>query len=172
VAGTITVSIDSNNTAVLSCSGSSTGANCTHSAGLGQNYTDCNDVLGTPGSPNTYSRTMAADASDAYFQFLRQHPPSPQQVAPFDVNGDQVLCSSDPPNPAALLVPVNAVELAVVIPSPSSPTGANVQITVWAYGNLGGNAAAGHVAQETVPYSGGSSGYTPQCPATSDPTWT
>ena len=66
-AGTIAVggpSIDSN-TLSLSCNPTPT---CTHSNGVGQNYTDCPDPLGVPGDAATYSIGMALDAANAYIQ--------------------------------------------------------------------------------------------------------
>jgi hypothetical protein len=64
--GTVTVATASDNTVTLTCTGSSTDANCTHSNGEGQTYTDCDDLLGTPGDASTYTQTMAMDAAQAY----------------------------------------------------------------------------------------------------------
>jgi hypothetical protein len=68
-AGSVSVSVASNNAVTLQCSPSSTNANCTHSDGLGQNYTDCNDLLGTPGDASTYNSTMAMDAAQAWVNY-------------------------------------------------------------------------------------------------------
>ena len=54
-------SVGSDNSVSLQCAAPSTDANCTHSDGLGQNYTDCNDLLGN------YDLTTAEDAAGAYF---------------------------------------------------------------------------------------------------------
>lgn len=69
-AGTVTVTTASDNSVTMSCVASTTDANCTHSNGLGSvtdargpTYTDCNDVLGTPGNDSTYNQTMATDAA-------------------------------------------------------------------------------------------------------------
>lgn len=69
-AGTVTVITASDNSVTMSCVASTTDANCTHSNGLGSvtdargpTYTDCNDVLGTPGNDSTYNQTMATDAA-------------------------------------------------------------------------------------------------------------
>ena len=68
--GTVQVSYTtgSNNavTFTYACVAPTTDANCTHSDGLGDNYTDCNDLLGTPGDASTYNATMAADAASAW----------------------------------------------------------------------------------------------------------
>jgi hypothetical protein len=59
-AGTLTAHVDSSNNVTFTCAASSTNANCSHSDGLGQTYTDCNDALGT------YNQTTATDAKDAW----------------------------------------------------------------------------------------------------------
>jgi hypothetical protein len=60
--GLVTVSsVGSDNSVSLKCTAPSTDANCTHADGVGQSYTDCNDVLGT------YNLTTAQDAGAAYF---------------------------------------------------------------------------------------------------------
>jgi len=65
-AGTVTTSTDSANTVVLTCTALTTDANCSHSDGVGDTYTDCNDLLGTPGNAATYNQKMALDAALAY----------------------------------------------------------------------------------------------------------
>jgi len=62
--GTIKVSTDSSGVVTLTCQSTS----CTHFTGLTAggnpiNYVDCNEPLGTPGDPTTYSQTMAVDAA-------------------------------------------------------------------------------------------------------------
>lgn len=64
--GTVTASTASDNTVTLTCGALSTDPNCTHANGAGQNYTDCNDLLGTPGRPDTYNTAMASGATSAY----------------------------------------------------------------------------------------------------------
>jgi hypothetical protein len=54
-------SVGSDNSVALQCVAPSTDANCTHSDGLGQNYTNCNNLLGN------YDLTSAEDAAEAYF---------------------------------------------------------------------------------------------------------
>ncbi len=68
--GTVQVNTASDDSVSLKCVPLSTDANCTHSDGLGDNYTDCNDLLGTPGDESTYNVTMANDAAAA---FLNSH---------------------------------------------------------------------------------------------------
>jgi Collagen triple helix repeat (20 copies) len=65
-AGTVTASTSSTNTVVLTCVANTADANCAHSDGLGQTYTDCNDLLGVAGNAATYNLTMANDAVAAY----------------------------------------------------------------------------------------------------------
>jgi hypothetical protein len=65
-AGTVSTSTDSKNAVVLTCTALSTDANCSHSDGLGDTYTDCNDLLGTPGDAATYNQPMAFGAAAAY----------------------------------------------------------------------------------------------------------
>jgi Collagen triple helix repeat (20 copies) len=64
--GAVTANTASNNTVTLTCNGLSTDPNCTHSDGEGQNYTDCNDLLGDPTSGTGYNQSMATDAAQAY----------------------------------------------------------------------------------------------------------
>lgn len=64
--GTISVSIGSGNAVTLTCLGKPV---CTHSNGVGQNYTDCNDAPGEPGNPNTYNPQMVLLAAQAYISF-------------------------------------------------------------------------------------------------------
>jgi Collagen triple helix repeat (20 copies) len=65
--GIVTVaSVAADNTVTLQCVAPTTDANCTHSDGLGDSYTDCNDALGTPGDASTYNSTMAVDAAAAW----------------------------------------------------------------------------------------------------------
>ena len=62
--GQVTVSVANNNSVSLTCVAPSTDANCTHSNGLGQTYTNCNDALGFD------SETDAQDAALAYLATL------------------------------------------------------------------------------------------------------
>jgi hypothetical protein len=55
----------SGNLIALQCVGSPTDANCTHSNGEGQNYTDCDDLLGDPSTGTGYNLTMATGAAQA-----------------------------------------------------------------------------------------------------------
>ena len=65
--GQVTVSSVANDNSVsLTCVAPSTDANCTHSNGVGQTYTNCNDALGFD------SETDAQDASLAYLATLPQ----------------------------------------------------------------------------------------------------
>jgi hypothetical protein len=59
-AGTLTAHVDGSNNVTFTCTASTTDANCTHSDGLGQTYTDCNDALGT------YTLTTATEARQAW----------------------------------------------------------------------------------------------------------
>lgn len=63
-AGTIAVGATaSDGTLGLKCNPSPT---CTHSNGVGQNYTDCSAALGVPGDAATYNLSMADAAAFAY----------------------------------------------------------------------------------------------------------
>lgn len=68
--GTVTEAVDSTNTITWTCVANTTDASCTHSDGIGQAYTDCNDALGVPGNAATYNQTMASDAAAAYVATL------------------------------------------------------------------------------------------------------
>jgi hypothetical protein len=57
-AGTVSVSVGSDNSVTLTCVALTTDANCTHSNGEGGSYQDCNDALAPP-----WSQTMAKDAA-------------------------------------------------------------------------------------------------------------
>jgi Collagen triple helix repeat (20 copies) len=73
-AGAITVSVATDDSVSLKCAAPSTDANCSHSDGLGQDYTDCNDLLGTPGEGSTYNQTMATDAATAWSDADQSNP--------------------------------------------------------------------------------------------------
>ena len=62
--GQVTVSVANDNSVSLTCVAPSTDANCTHSNGVGQTYTNCNDALGFD------SETDAQDAALAYLATL------------------------------------------------------------------------------------------------------
>jgi hypothetical protein len=64
--GAVTASTASDNTVTLTCGALSTDANCTHSNGVGENYTDCNDLLGDPTTGTGYDKTMADLAAQAF----------------------------------------------------------------------------------------------------------
>ena len=88
--GTVTASTASDNTITLTCGAPPTDPNCTHDNGVGQNYTDCNDLLGTPGDPGTYRSAMVVNAAQAYVR--AQFPPP--LVA--------MRCFQGPPEPLSL----------------------------------------------------------------------
>jgi hypothetical protein len=57
---------NSGNLIALKCNASPTDANCTHSNGEGESYTDCNDLLGDPATGTGYNETMAVDAARVF----------------------------------------------------------------------------------------------------------
>lgn len=67
-AGTIAVDTiaNSDDTISLTCNASPADANCTHDDGMGQAYTDCNDLLGDPTRGTGYNKTMADLAAQAF----------------------------------------------------------------------------------------------------------
>src|SRR5271166_1820222 len=68
-AGTVAaLGADSNNVIALQCTASADDPECTHINGIGQNYTDCNDLWGVQGSDNTFNKTMATDAAQTAYQ--------------------------------------------------------------------------------------------------------
>ena len=184
--GTVTAGTASDNTVTLTCGALSTDPNCTHANGAGQNYTDCNDLLGTPGKPDTYNTAMASDATSAYANAnqplinLIRPPGNPQVLSP---SGTQV----QPGTPATIACtnPVthtvtqeNAVyEIIPILNSSNAYTG-NVQITTWDYAidaaEFAQPPAVGYVNQQTVPFTlGQNPGAVIQfdCVTTSDATW-
>jgi Collagen triple helix repeat (20 copies) len=62
----LAVGSDNSVTFTSTCVALTTDANCTHSDGVGDTYTDCNDLLGTAGDASTYNATMAQDAITAF----------------------------------------------------------------------------------------------------------
>jgi Collagen triple helix repeat (20 copies) len=56
----------SDNLIAMKCNASQSDANCIHSNGEGQNYTDCNDLLGDPATGSGYNEIMAAGAAQVY----------------------------------------------------------------------------------------------------------
>jgi hypothetical protein len=153
-AGTLSVeSAASDNTIAFQCGASSTDANCTHSNGLGQNYTDCNDLLGTPGNELTYRQAMALDAAIAY---------NAAQAGSGSI--DPTITNVECLGPAGLM-PVAVVTWDVTSP----PTTGSDTVVTWAYR---GGALAGRVHTFTGTGIGGSVALSPTlCPTTSDPTW-
>ncbi len=64
--GSLAVTTDSSNQLVFTCTALTTDPTCTHSDGLGDSYTDCNDIEGVPGEYLTYNITMATDAMNGW----------------------------------------------------------------------------------------------------------
>jgi hypothetical protein len=134
-------------------------------------YTDCNDLLGTPGDPSTYRSAMAINVAQAY-----AHTQGPgigrNAVLPGDT-GTLV----PPGTPATigcatgLNFPATTVETVVYEYTESlTASGPAYYLTSWDYavptGALLGSAAVGHVDQQTIP-----AGALPDCMTSSDPTW-
>jgi hypothetical protein len=127
----------------LTCGASSTDANCAHSNGLGQTYTDCNDLLGDPSTGTGYSLTMATDAMNA-------------GVPPFPV--DRLGMVSTLCSPTFL----TGSAVAGIV----SVDASGYQVAIWQYS--GPN--TGHVTIQSIPIPDlGTEGYL--CPTSSDPTW-
>ena len=159
----------------LTCGAPPTDANCTHDNGVGQNYTDCNDLLGTPGDPGTYRSAMVVNAAQAY-EHAQPVPdlgrtavlqgPTGTLVPP----GTPVTIGCD----TGVNFPATTAETViyeyVIHPTAAGPT---YQLTTWNYavpnGSVLGPAVVGHVHQQTV--SGFGSGFIPDCVTSSDPTW-
>jgi hypothetical protein len=153
----------------LACQGLSTNANCTHSTGFSPGgmvltYTDCDDLLGTPGDATTYSQNMAQKAADAFFQFqLITQRPLPIKIAPTNTNGEQVGCTVGP-----LQISVTGLELALQL----DPT--DFEIIVWTYGNLSATPVGGdpRVAGHVIDLLTSDPNALVPCPSTTSPTWT
>lgn len=194
-AGTVTVGTDGNNTVVLTCNASPTDANCTHSTGVATppNYTDCNDLAGTPGvagpqptAGTGYTSGMAIAAAQAYFQ--ANLPGSPQ--AEDNLTG-RILTPSGSTVPPRQAGTVHCVfhdsagfpheEFENVVWSALASTGASgttIQLTMWDFGPPVSSPdispdVIGHVHQQTftLPLETTFQDIRPECVTSADPTW-
>jgi hypothetical protein len=145
--GNVSVNTASDNSVTLKCVPPSTDANCTHSDGIGQNYTDCNDLLGMPGTDSSYNQTMATDAATAY-----------SSHGPLAGTGEIVTGVTA----LGCLPGTQTADTQIVLWETFNQTGP-VTWVAWAYGGL----MAGYVHT----FTGTSLGQTSLCPTTSDPTW-
>lgn len=195
-AGTVTAGTDGGNTVVLTCNASTTDANCTHSTGVATppNYTDCNDLAGTPGAagppptPGTgYASGMAIAAAQAYFQANLAGSQGEASLT------GRILTQSGstvPPRQAGTVHCVfrdsnglphdefeNVVWSAV---TSNGASGTTIQLTMWDFGpptpgsqpELGSD-VIGHVHQQTftLPLETTSQDIRPECVTSADPTW-
>ena len=187
-AGAVTAGTAGDNTVTLTCGGLPTDPNCTHSDGVGQNYTDCNDLLGTPGKSGAYANTMASDATSAYananrvlIQLIQQgglgHPevlsPSGAAVNP---GTPGTLACHYPLGTSNMKQENAAYEIIPVLDSSGRYTG-DIQITTWVYafdpsGPPAPPFAVGYVSQQTVPFTAGQTAPIDfDCVTTSDAPW-
>ena len=155
-AGTVTASTAGDNTVTLACGALPTDANCTHDNGVGQNYTDCNDLLGTPGDPGTYSSALVVNAAQAY-----EHAQPGQDLGRTAVLQGNFGTLVPPARPVTIgcdtgvSFPATTVETViyeyVLHPTAAGPT---YQLTSWDYadpnGSFLGDAGVGHVHKQTV----------------------
>jgi hypothetical protein len=135
---------NSGNLITLKCAASPTDANCTHSNGEGQTYTDCNDLLGDPATESGYNAEMATSAGQSAAAALGGG------TSGGFVNTDGLGC-----NPA-----LGGVAFEEIM----SVSGTTDQILLWQFsGTRAGRVHAQSYDTVTKPAL--------ECPTSSDPTW-